>query len=104
MTHREIYSKLQGSIDATLPPVNPQKPKTDTWSIKDVADTLAKHGLIVEQEPKPGHWIAEENEEMETIGYYCSECDLPMETEKRTDFCPNCGAKMVVPQESGGEE
>lgn len=34
-----------------LPPINPQEPKTDTWSIKDVADTLAKHGLIVEQEP-----------------------------------------------------
>lgn len=28
-----------------------QEPKTDTWSIKDVADTLAKHGLISEQEP-----------------------------------------------------
>lgn len=35
-----------------LPSVNPQEPKADTWSIKDVADTLAKHGLIVEQEPK----------------------------------------------------
>ena len=29
----------------------PQEP-TDTWSIKDVADALARHGLIVEQEPK----------------------------------------------------
>lgn len=28
-----------------------QEPKTDTWSIKDVADTLEKHGLIAEQEP-----------------------------------------------------
>lgn len=27
-----------------------QEPKTDTWSIKDVADTLSKHGLITEQE------------------------------------------------------
>ena len=54
----------------------------------------------LEQEPKTGHWIAKENEEMKTVGYFCSECDLPMETEKRTDFCPNCGAKMVKPQES----
>lgn len=45
---------------------------------------------------KVGHWIAVENEEMETVGYYCSECDLPMETEQRTFFCPNCGAKMEV--------
>jgi hypothetical protein len=28
-----------------------QEPKTDTWSIKDVADTFKKHGLIKEQEP-----------------------------------------------------
>lgn len=50
----------------------------------------------VNPQPKTGHWIAEENEEMETIGYYCSECDLPMETENQTRFCPNCGAKMEV--------
>ncbi len=47
-----------------------------------------------------GHWIAVENEEMETIGYYCSKCDLPMETEEQTDYCPNCGCRMVEPQES----
>ena len=46
--------------------------------------------------PKTGHWIAVENDEMETVGYYCSECDLPMETEYRTKFCPNCGKKMEV--------
>lgn len=28
-----------------------QEPKTDTWSIKDVADILEKHELIAEQEP-----------------------------------------------------
>lgn len=28
-----------------------QESKTDTWSIKEVADTLKKHGLIREQEP-----------------------------------------------------
>ena len=55
---------------------------------------------VLEQEPKTGHWIAVENEEMETVGYYCSECDLPMETEQRTNFCHNCGIKMVEPQKS----
>lgn len=28
-----------------------QESKTDTWSIKEVADSLEKHGLIKEQEP-----------------------------------------------------
>ena len=41
-----------------------------------------------------GHWVAIENEEMEVVGYYCSACDLPLETEERTPFCPQCGARM----------
>jgi len=46
----------------------------------------------VTPQPKTGHWIAVENEDMETVGYYCSECDLPMETENQTRFCPQCGS------------
>lgn len=49
----------------------------------------------VNPQPETGRWIAVENEEMETVGYYCSECDLPMETEQRTNFCPNCGRRML---------
>ena len=44
-----------------------------------------------------GYWLATENEDMEVIGYYCSRCDLPMETDEKTDYCPNCGARMVEP-------
>jgi rubrerythrin len=61
------------------------------------------HEVIVEaiealsaKPQKMGRWLAVENEDMETVGYYCSECDLPMETEEQTSFCPNCGAKMEV--------
>ena len=43
---RNTYEFFQIAIKALE-----QEPKTDTWSIKDVADTLAKHGLIAEQEP-----------------------------------------------------
>lgn len=45
-TLEEYYTALDMAIKELE-----QEPKTDTWSIKDVADTLAKHGLIVEQEP-----------------------------------------------------
>ena len=85
-----------------LPPINPQ-PKTDSWSIKDVADTFKKHGLIVEQEPKTGHWIK--------TGYIdkvmCSICNHKMWNYwEVNDFvnCPHCGAKMVDPHESEGTE
>ena len=66
-------------------------PKTSTWCDELVALRALPS---VTPQPKTGHWIAVENEEMEMVGYYCSECDLPMETEQRTNFCPNCGAKM----------
>lgn len=62
---------------------------------------LKKAKEALQQQPKTGHWIAVENEEMETVGYYCSECDLPMETEQRTNFCPNCGAKMQEVKDNG---
>jgi hypothetical protein len=63
------------------------EPKTDTWSIKDVADTLSKHGLIREQKPKTGYWIKTPH------GFKCSKCLI---VHPRTSiFCPSCGAKMV---------
>ena len=69
MAHNEGILEYQTQL-SLLPPVTPQQ--------------------------RTGRWIAVENEEMKTVGYYCSECDLPMETENQTRFCPNCGTKMEV--------
>ena len=94
-----------------LPPVNPlskdyntiyftPQPKTDSWSIKDVADTFKKHGLIREQEPKTGHWIFVDKAHEHA---HCSECDygnVDLVDGRPHNFCPNCGVKMVEPQES----
>ena len=97
-----------------------QKPCEDAISRQAVRDALShmcsedENGITVSRanvnsmlrllppvtpQPNTGRWIAVENEEMETVGYYCSECDLPMETEQRTNFCPNCGAKMESEEE-----
>ena len=61
----------------------------------------------VEQEPKTGHWI-ESNIPNEK--YVCSECggacwyyDYQGDVAK-SRYCPNCGAKMVEPQESEDKE
>ena len=59
---------------------------------------ISKYLCGAKEKPK-GRWIATENEEMNIVGYYCSCCDLPMETEEKTKYCPNCGAEM-----SGGGE
>ena len=67
------------------------------WDKQDeiFAEMIDECPTINPQEPKTGHW--------NTTDYFifkCSEC----ECEERTDtrFCPNCGAKMVEPQESEG--
>lgn len=150
-----------------------QEPKTDSWSIKDVADTFKKHGLIRVQEPsgnaidrkiisaflsglisdeterkkalqyvnelppvnhqetatefadrcrecgkmRKGHWIAKDDKEqgydiggVKTwyIQIMCSECGfIKTAIEGHTGhykYCPNCGCRMVEPQESEDKE
>ena len=62
---------LQRAIKA-LPPVNPQ--------------------------PKTGHWIRVDKDKLK-----CSECEvihlIAQYPDGKIDWCPNCGTKMVEPQE-----
>lgn len=91
------YQYVKLHIDS-IPPVNPQEPKT-------------------------GYWIEHEWKELREKGYYrCSVCnhgyqrytkgirksDVPyIDGQEYTlwhidNYCPNCGAKMFEPQESEG--
>lgn len=45
---------------------------------------------------KTGHWIEKYHELFNR--YYCDKCGVG--SELRTNYCPNCGAKMVESQES----
>lgn len=51
---------------------------------------------------KTGHWIADVDKWGDVVttinGYKCSECGM-FNTDK-DNYCPNCGAKMIEPQES----
>ena len=64
--------------------------------LKENYEALEMAIKALEQARPKGKWIATENEEINIVGYYCSCCDLPMETEEKTTYCPNCGAKMEV--------
>ena len=61
----------------------------------------------VTPQPKTGHWIINEDEE-NTVHGHCSVCGW--EAHYYEDdiigmpYCPNCGAKMVEPQESEDKE
>ncbi len=52
----------------------------------------------LEQKPKTGHWIPRNSF---LLQYKCSECGW--ESEKY-NYCPNCGVKMIEPQESEDKE
>ena len=51
----------------------------------------------VKQEPKTGHWSHDGSHWKNR--FICSECGYKLFDEP-TNYCPNCGAKMVEPQES----
>lgn len=52
----------------------------------------------VTPQPKTGHWIYKQYDGYPECGnWHCSECD---EIDNRTSaHCPNCGTKMIEPQE-----
>ena len=98
-----------------LPSVTPQEPQTFKWCTDCKEYDKEKHCCprwskvirnaveALEQEPKTGHWVH---------GEYCSECgcDVPAyivdwkwQKDMDAKHCPNCGAKMVEPQESEEE-
>ena len=71
----------------------------------------------LEQEPKTAYWVEEDINEW-SRKVFCSECGCPPPFEhvstgdvysangygviNKTKFCPNCGRRMVNPEESEG--
>lgn len=51
----------------------------------------------VEPKAKTGRWYDKETYPLESHSWECSECQEIIFAEK-TNYCPNCGAKMIEPQ------
>lgn len=65
----------------------------------DYIQTLNKVMDWLEQEPKIGHWIRVTDK----TGHLVWECDkCGWQQRFNANFCPDCGAKMIEPQESEG--
>lgn len=57
----------------------------------------------LEQQPETAHWIKVPDEET----FFCSKCNARLYDEQiylPFNYCPNCGAKMIEPQESEDKE
>lgn len=58
-------------------------------------DTVYEVEQLPTVQPKTGHWIEHGVKEGHLIEKYtCSECDYYSGT-KTTNYCPDCGAKMI---------
>lgn len=91
-----------------------------TLSTRDVVNVDDIEDLPpVTSQPKMGHWV-EENINKWSRKIFCSECGCSPPFEyvsngdvyspsgygviNKTKFCPNCGARMIEPQESEDKE
>lgn len=78
------------------------------WFLNDkkFMDAVNAIKAIPSAEPKKGHWIKGEVWEDTNGGWgrwqKCSVCR--QSKHHKTNFCPNCGARMVKPQESEDKE
>ena len=104
--------------------LNPSDYKTaDEFNTRDLMLLNAEQFIhllpsVRPQEPKTGHWIDDNENEIDAqYGrhlYRCSKCNEYADmfiggTEdwwdlEKPNYCPNCGAKMIEPQERSGEE
>ena len=54
----------------------------------------------VRPQEQTGHWDCKEIPNTTMTAYWCSQCHIG--SSEPYDYCPNCGAKMVEPQEIEG--
>ena len=79
------------------------------WAMQESMDDIRALPSIYPKSDKPirshwhGHWIdCDKSDDYSADGYDCSVCGV--NAEYATSYCPNCGAKMVEPQESEDKE
>ena len=86
--------------------------ENNTDIFKKILDRINELPSVILQESKTGHWITHGERitlltgETATGGVICSECGYKTHNHAHIivgcpyKYCPNCGAKMIEPQES----
>lgn len=70
--------------------------------VQGVENTTKEFRFELEQKPKTGYWIFVDKAHEHA---HCSECDygdVDLMDGRPHNYCPNCGAKIIEPQESEG--
>lgn len=66
----------------------------NTLMLYEIQDVIEAQPPVNPQESKLGHWITEDR-----LHPKCDQCGWEYGLSM-TNFCPNCGARMIEPQES----
>lgn len=117
MTRKEAVETLKGgawiccaekwneALNMAIKVLEEQESCGDVISRQAVDDAIDKILSVKPQESKIGHWIEDKNEtrRWDRVRFYCSECGK-WQTYGKTQFCPKCGARMCVQQESEKKE
>ena len=83
-----------------LPSVTPSEEEKTIKYMKGYNAGFCHAQAIFQKERPKGHWISHYDKDAKEGWYECDRCHT--ERAFNTDFCPDCGAKMVEPQESEG--
>lgn len=75
----------------------------NTYGYKVADEIIGLLPSVTPQEPKTGHWISTETKGVRYAFWCRYKCSLCGGLSDRTNFCPNCGCRMVEPQESESE-
>ena len=70
------------------------------WDINNLILINKDNYEPLKQEPKTGKWISTETKGVRYAFWCRYKCSLCGGLSDCTNFCPNCGARMVEPQES----
>ena len=80
--------------------------RTEEEAINNVINAWneRKNETTVTLKPKTGHWKEPSNPYDIDGTYYCYCDNCYGDAHEKTDFCPNCGARMDEPRESEDKE
>ena len=84
----------QAAIDALRKMQTYKMFSGDDMLLIDQAGAMTELMLLPPAEPKRGKWIEIINSRGVVVALRCSRCEKSPRHGVRSDFCPNCGAKM----------
>lgn len=74
----------------------------NTYTVEEYHTAMDIAIEALAQESKTGHWISHYDEDAKEGWYECDRCHT--ERAFNTDYCPDCGCRMIEPQESEDKE